>query len=144
MAGKIDFDRPIRFDWNELSAADYEDFEAETGLDLQEFAEAMENGDINERNLLKNLRPFIGFLWIIWRREDPTLTYDDVRHEPLVKLVESVEIVPVEQEQQAPAQQQPQQHQSQPDMLPQELPRASNPAPYRQNPAQRPRYVIRN
>lgn len=95
MSASINLDKPVRLDIDELSAADYEDFESVTGMDLLEFATAMQEGRINERNFLKNLKPLTAFLWVCWRKDHEGLTHEDVRHMGLGKLLKGIEIVQV-------------------------------------------------
>ena len=84
----------LTFDYDTMSAQDMWDFERESGgHDLKAFAEMFERGIITEDNFTAHLKEILAFVWIIVRKDNPGVTYEEIVQHPLIPLLQSVEAI---------------------------------------------------
>jgi hypothetical protein len=69
----------IDFDVNDVTANDMRDFEAETGIPFDEMSEHESNIDVIQ-----------GIVWLVARRSNPGMTYNDAGNIPVNKTLDRV------------------------------------------------------
>lgn len=84
----------LTYNHDDLSAQDLWDFKDHSGgMDIREFAEMLQRDVITEENFTQYLRQIIAFVWIIVRKDNPGVTFDDVAKHPMLPLFSSVSAV---------------------------------------------------
>lgn len=78
--GQIDWAKPLKVDPSDFSGPEFDLFHEMTGQELWSFIVALQNGEINENNMMvgANRRAIYTLCWILLKREEPDLTYEQV------------------------------------------------------------------
>lgn len=78
--GQIDWEKPVKIDRRDFSGPEFDQFQEITGQELWSFLVAMRDGTINDSNMMvgKNRTAIYAVCWILLKREEPSLTFEQV------------------------------------------------------------------
>lgn len=76
----INWDQPLKIDPKDYSEEDFDLFHEHTGQEMMLFIRAIEDGNVNDENMMigSNRRAIFTMAWLQFRREDPSLTREQV------------------------------------------------------------------
>ena len=102
---RIDWSKPVQVQRGDFSPAEFELFRDTFGYELYPFLKALMDGDFSEEELMssEHLPALCGVIWLVYRRQNPTLTFDEVYQRGIGEIVQSLQSMGIEPEQSAPS-----------------------------------------